>query len=162
MEWWQTLLMSGGSVLISLIVTYVFNRITNRPKERKEEMEKREKEHKLQLEEMEERLKASIEDVRQERIRERDACGKDHVGLVKLVTDIQQSNKATNVGLQAVLKDLLKIRYLEWIDKGYAPMDARDDLERMYQAYHGLGANGVMDSLREQFLDLPTIPLGKK
>ena len=162
MEWWQTLLMSGGSVFISLIVTYVFNRITNRPKERKEEMEKREKEHKLQLEEMEERLKSSIEEVRQERIRERDQCGKDHTGLVKLVTDIQQSNKATNVGLQAVLKDLLKIRYLEWIDRGYAPMDARDDLERMYQAYHGLGANGVMDSLRDQFLELPTIPLDKK
>ena len=72
-----------------------------------------------------------------------------------MVTDIQTSNVAQNIGLQAVLKDLLKIRYLEWIRKGYAPMDARDDLERMYQAYHGLGANGVMDSLRRQFLSLP-------
>ena len=34
-------------------------------------------------------------------------------------------------------------------------MDARDDLEKMYQAYHKLGANGVMDNMRKQFLDLP-------
>ena len=40
-------------------------------------------------------------------------------------------------------------------------MDARDDLEKMYQAYHSCGANGVMDSLREQFLELPTLPSKK-
>ena len=77
--------------------------------------------------------------------------------------DIQNTNKAQNIGLQAVLKDLLKIRYLEWIKRGYAPMDSKDDLEHMYNAYHGLGANGVMDGLREKFLKLPEEkPKGKR
>lgn len=156
MEWWQTLLMTGASVFVTLLVTFIFNWVTNRPKERKEEEAKKEQQRQQELEDMKKELLDKIEEVKQERVIEREACGKDHLSLVKLVTDIQTSNTAQNIGLQAVLKDLLKIRYLEWIEKGYAPMDARDDLERMYQAYHGLGANGVMDSLREQFLALPT------
>lgn len=156
MEWWQTLLMTSASVFVTLLVTFIFNWVTNRPKERREEEAKKEQQRQQELEDMKKELLDKIEEVKQERVIEREACGKDHLSLVKLVTDIQTSNTAQNIGLQAVLKDLLKIRYLEWIEKGYAPMDARDDLERMYQAYHGLGANGVMDSLREQFLALPT------
>ena len=34
-------------------------------------------------------------------------------------------------------------------------MDSRDDLENMYQAYHGLGGNSVITELRERFLKLP-------
>lgn len=156
MEIWQAILTAAGTCFATLLVTYLFNLWTNRPKRRKEEEARKEEERRKQLEELKDELLIKIEEVKQERIQEREACGKDHISLVKLITDIQKTNKAQNIGLQAVLKDLLKIRYLEWIGKGYAPMDARDDLERMYQAYHGLGANGVMDSLREQFLSLPT------
>ena len=155
MEWWQTLLMTAGTCFVTLLVTFIFNYIINKPKQKKEEEAIKEKERKQELVDMEQRISSQIKEVKQERIAEREACGKDHMSLVSLVTDIQKTNKAQNIGLQAVLKDLLKIRYLEWIHKGYAPMDARDDLERMYQAYHNLGANGVMDSLREQFLNLP-------
>ena len=161
MEIWQAILTAAGTCFATLLVTYFFNLWTNRPKKKKEEEEKKEAQRKQELESMKKELLVKIEEVKQERIAEREACGKDHVGLVKLVTDIQKSGQATNAGLQAVLKDLLKIRYLEWIEKGYAPMDARDDLEKMYQAYHSCGANGVMDSLREQFLELPTLPSKK-
>lgn len=155
MEIWQAILTAAGTCFATLLVTYFFNLWTNRPKKKKEEEEKKEARRKQELEAVKNELLEKIEEVKQERIAEREACGKDHIGLVALVTDIQKTNKAQNIGLQAVLKDLLKIRYLEWIHKGYAPMDARDDLERMYQAYHNLGANGVMDALRKQFLALP-------
>ena len=158
MEIWQAILTAAGTCFATLFVTYFFNLWTNRPKKKKEEKEREEAKRKQELDELKNELLFKIEEVKQERIAEREACGRDHIGLVKLVTEIQSTNKAQNIGLQAVLKDLLKIRYLEWIGKGYAPMDARDDLERMYQAYHVLGANGVMDSLREQFLSLPTVP----
>lgn len=161
MEIWQAILTAAGTCFATLLVTFIFNWFTNRPKKRREEEEKKEAERKKELTDMKEELLSKIEEVKQERIAEREACGKDHLSLVKLVTDIQKSGQATNAGLQAVLKDLLKIRYLEWIEKGYAPMDARDDLEKMYQAYHSCGANGVMDSLREQFLELPTLPSKK-
>lgn len=158
MEIWQAILTAAGSCLATLLITFAFNWVTNRPKKRREEEAKREEQRKKELEELKNELLSKIEEVKQERITEREACGKDHNELVKLIMKIQNENKAQSIGLQSVLKDLLKIRYLEWIGKGYAPMDARDDLERMYQAYHGLGANGVMDALREEFLALPTTP----
>ena len=155
MEIWQAILTAAGTCFATLLVTYFFNLWTNRPKKKKEEKAAEEARRKQELETVKNELLEKIEEDKQERKAEREACGKDHIGLVALVTDIQKTNKAQNIGLQAVLKDLLKIRYLEWIHKGYAPMDARDDLERMYQAYHNLGANGVMDALRKQFLALP-------
>lgn len=59
------------------------------------------------------------------------------------------------LGSQATIKNELKIRYEKWLKLGYAPVDAKDDLEKMYVIYHKLGANGVMDHIREQFLNLP-------
>ena len=61
-------------------------------------------------------------------------------------------------GIQALLKNDLKVRYDYWIEKNYAPEDAREDLEAEYRIYHALGKNGVMDGRRAKFLDLPTEP----
>ena len=72
--------------------------------------------------------------------------------------EIRVDNKLIKRGLQHVLKNELKIRYEHWFDQGYAPIDAKDDLERMYQVYHSLGANGVMDSHRNRFLQLSDYP----
>ena len=58
-------------------------------------------------------------------------------------------------GIQALLKNDLKVRYDYWIDQEYAPEDAREDLEAEYRIYHSLGKNGVMDGRRKKFLDLP-------
>ena len=60
-------------------------------------------------------------------------------------------------GIQALLKNDLKVRYDYWLEEGYAPEDARDDLEAEYQIYHSLGKNGVMDSRRNRFLALPRV-----
>lgn len=61
-------------------------------------------------------------------------------------------------GIQALLKNDLKVRYDFWLDQSYAPEDAREDLEAEYQIYHSLGKNGVMDDRRKRFLNLPTEP----
>lgn len=61
-------------------------------------------------------------------------------------------------GIQVLLKNDLKVRYDFWQEEGYAPEDARDDLEAEYRIYHQLGKNGVMDSRREKFLHLPITP----
>ena len=58
-------------------------------------------------------------------------------------------------GIQALLKNDLKVRYDYWLEREYAPEDAREDLEAEYRIYHSLGKNGVMDGRRAKFLDLP-------
>lgn len=60
--------------------------------------------------------------------------------------------------IQVLLKNDLKVRYDYWIDLGYAPEDAKDDLEKEYTIYHGMGKNGVMDERRAKVLKLPTEP----
>ena len=154
-EWLSIILALGGSALISSIIGYLFNYVVNRPKQKKLEKEKEKKERQEELLALKTELIEVINDIKAKTVEEREGCKKDHCSLVGLVKDIQSTNRAQNAGLQSVLKDLLKIRYLEWIKKGYAPLDARDDLEKMYQSYHALGANGVMDNMRKQFLDLP-------
>ena len=155
MEWWQTLLMTGGTCFITLFVTFIFNQVVNRPAKKKQEKEQESEKRKEELNEVKQELLKSIEDVRSEKIRERAACQEDHCALVKIVKDIQATNKAQNAGLQSVLRDLLKIRYLSWIEKGYTTIDAKDDLEKMYQSYHMLGGNSTITELRNKFIKLP-------
>lgn len=69
----------------------------------------------------------------------------------KLEEDLRLLKK----GIQALLKNGLKVRYDYWLDEGYAPQDAREDLEAEYRIYHSLGKNGVMDDKRNRFLALP-------
>ena len=70
----------------------------------------------------------------------------------------EEDRQLIKKGLQALLKNDLKVRYDYWLDQGYAPDDARDDLEAEYRIYHSLGKNGVMDGRRRRFLDLPPNP----
>jgi hypothetical protein len=71
---------------------------------------------------------------------------------LQMDSDLQLIKK----GMQAILKNDLKVRYEYWMEEGYAPDDARDDLEAEYRIYHALGKNGVMDGRRAKFLNLPT------
>lgn len=155
MEWWQTLLMTGGTCFITLLVTFVFNWVTNGPKRKKAKEEAQRKEQEQRLKELEERMNTRFDEVVRLRAEERRACGQDHQVVLGKLNKIDEDNELTKEGLQAVIKNDLKIRYLKWIALGYAPMDAKDDLERMYQIYHRLGKNGAMTSIRDEFMALP-------
>lgn len=71
-------------------------------------------------------------------------------------TKREEDGKLIKKGIQALLKNDLKVRYDYWIEQKYAPEDAREDLEAEYCIYHSLGRNGVMDDRRRRFLALPT------
>ena len=158
----ETILISCITCLLALVITTVFNWVLNRPKQKKKEKEKEQKELDAKLQAMEDRMNNRFDEVVQLRADERKACGQDHKIVMDKLAQIQDSDKLQMEGLQAVIKNDLKIRYLKWIKLKHAPIDAKDDLEKMYQVYHKLGANGVMDSLREQFLELPETAPKKK
>ena len=63
--------------------------------------------------------------------------------------------EAVCLGVQALLRDRLINSYNKYAEKGYAPIYAKDNFENMWQQYHNLGANGVMDEIHEKFKDLP-------
>lgn len=131
------------TVLVSLIITLFFNLVVNFPKKKRQLKDKEDEERKQFIETLES-MKKSNEKIYEELRKQSEAY-----------KDVKEDLQLCKLGLQAVIKNTLKTRYEKWIEEGYAPLDAKDDLERMYQVYHKLGANGVMDSLREKFLALP-------
>lgn len=64
--------------------------------------------------------------------------------------------EALERGVQALLRDRLYQSYTHYSERGYAPIQARENFENMWRQYHNLGKNGVMDSIHEKFMDLPT------
>lgn len=70
--------------------------------------------------------------------------------------ELERQNKAIMLGVQAILRDRLLQGYRHYIEKGWADYDDRENLENIWKQYHALGANGVMDDMRNQFRRLPS------
>lgn len=72
---------------------------------------------------------------------------------------LKKNDKETNavkLGIQALLRGQMISDYNRWVDKGYAPIYARENFQNCWEQYHSLGVNGVMDDIHEKFMDLPT------
>jgi hypothetical protein len=54
-----------------------------------------------------------------------------------------------------MLRDRLLQGYRHYEEKGYADYTDRSNMKNMYDAYHGLGKNGVMDDMQNKFMMLP-------
>lgn len=133
----QIILTAAVTCAVTVVVSFLINTILTAPKKQKER-----RESELST------ISADLQGLR---------CD-----LQKQATQNHEDLKTVKAGLQAVLKNELKVRYFKWLELGYAPEDAKDDLERMYTAYHNLGANGVMDKHRERFLNLPEEPIKER
>lgn len=76
--------------------------------------------------------------------------------LGKLKKKLEQ-NEALMYGVQALLRHELYELYHYWAEaKGFAPISVKEDFSNMYTRYHALGANGVMDGIHDEFMNLPT------
>lgn len=78
--------------------------------------------------------------------------------LIAKVQKQKGETEALKCGVQSLLRDRLLQSYKNFKEKGYARADDRENFENMYQQYHNLGKNGVMDDYRLKFLELPTEP----
>ena len=80
------------------------------------------------------------------------------IGLPSVLTVvglIYSREKSLRLGLQALLRAEMISDYYKYMEKGYAPLHVKENFENCYKQYHTLGANGFMDKLREEFLELP-------
>ena len=73
----------------------------------------------------------------------------------KLAEEKKKEQEAMMSGMQAILRDRLLQAYRHYEDKGFADYDDRSNIENMYNAYHNLGKNGVMDDMHKKFMLLP-------
>ena len=66
--------------------------------------------------------------------------------------------EALERGVQALLRDRLIEIHDEYCPKNEIPLHVKDNFDNLYQQYHALGKNGVMDSFHEEVMDIPTTP----
>lgn len=74
----------------------------------------------------------------------------------ELVKELQSTDKELREGMQALLRDRLYGLYGKCIRKKCATIEERNNFNNMYQHYHNLGQNGVMDDIYHKFMRLPT------
>lgn len=132
------LAVTAATVAVTVIVTAVVNYFIAAPKKWKQQKEQEHNDIVSVISGLEKQIEANLQlqNDYQKAIRQ-------DVGLLKS-------------GVQAIIKNDLKLHYESWLKKGYAPIDVKEDLERMYDVYHNLGANGVLTGLHDQFIALPT------
>lgn len=63
--------------------------------------------------------------------------------------------RATNNGLQCILRQQLIDQHDKWTTRGYCPIWARDVWAKAYRAYHDLGGNSVVDDMDKDIWALP-------
>lgn len=77
--------------------------------------------------------------------------------LTNKIRNLKKENEAVKAGVQALLRDRMIQAYNHYyVDKGYMPIYAKESFENVYNAYHDLGKNGVMDDIDEKVMSLPT------
>lgn len=75
--------------------------------------------------------------------------------LYKRIKDADIKRTATQEGIQALLRAQMISEYNKALDKGYAAIYAKENFENVWNKYHSLGANGVMDDIHEKYMSLP-------
>ncbi len=78
--------------------------------------------------------------------------------LAKEKAHIDAMRRANNKGTQALLRDRLLQGFHFFKKRGMVTYGEASSYKNMYEAYHALGKNGVMDGIYEEFLKIPVRP----
>lgn len=77
------------------------------------------------------------------------------VTVYKNLKTTQQNLKTIQLGLQAMLRDRLLQAHHHYKEVGHISYQEMQNLLNMYEMYHSLGANGVMDEIIAEIKDIP-------
>lgn len=75
--------------------------------------------------------------------------------LSKRISEESKKNKALHDGMQALLRDRIIGAYNHYQDKKFCPIYAKENVKRMYDAYHALGGNDVATGLKDKLMSMP-------
>lgn len=73
-----------------------------------------------------------------------------------LLGTMSKKIKAISKGLQAMLRSQMLDLWDRYNALGYATVAAKNNFENLWNSYHALGANGVMNGVHDDFMNLPT------
>ncbi len=79
-------------------------------------------------------------------------------GLTYLFTRLKNGikrEKALTEGVLSLLRNQLVEYHDKYTGRGYCPIYVKESARHSYEAYHGLGGNGVITKLYEDLMELP-------
>ena len=76
--------------------------------------------------------------------------------LSKRVQRQVSDQKSLRDGTQALLRNEIIKEYDKYIERGYIPIYAMENVTSLYRAYHALGGNGTITKLMDELKELPT------
>ena len=71
---------------------------------------------------------------------------------------VEAQNKATMLGVQALLRDRLLQAFNFYLARGWIEASERDNVDNMYTQYESLGENNGISDIYSQVRALPSIP----
>lgn len=78
--------------------------------------------------------------------------------LWKQMKEERKKNQALQDGMQALLRDRIIQAYNHYQDKKFCPIYGKENVKRMYDAYHELGGNDVATELKDKLMKMPEEP----
>jgi hypothetical protein len=72
--------------------------------------------------------------------------------------DDHKKNISIHNGVQALLRDRIIQSYNHYQEKGFCPIYGKENVKRIYDAYHDLGGNDVATKLKDTLLQMPEEP----
>ena len=75
--------------------------------------------------------------------------------LSKRLKETREDELVIKKGLQALLRDRLRQNYIQYMQDGVIDLADKENFENLYNSYHQMGVNGVMDEMYKQVMCLP-------
>jgi len=82
--------------------------------------------------------------------------------LNKKFKQFQEREKATENGVQALLRNEIIKTYNHYSERGFMPIHERDNINHLYTQYKNLGGNGTVPKLIEELEELPVHDISVK
>lgn len=77
--------------------------------------------------------------------------------LYSMVDEQRKVDEALSSGVQALLRAEIVSSYNHYfVNKKYAPIYAKENMEHLRESYKALGGNGVVEDMYNKFMTLPT------
>ena len=74
--------------------------------------------------------------------------------LYKRQKAVDSRQKATELGIQALLRDRIIQAYYHYSERGWITLHGLENVEALYKEYHALGGNGTVTKLVEDLREL--------
>lgn len=157
-------IISGCFSFVTFLLTRYFSK-NDKQEDKNDEYNKRFEEHEEkenarieQIEEEENSRFKSLEEQSAKREQQVNAINTQLSQLLKYQEQQHETLKIISNASRDTLRNNIIVIYNKYSELGYFPVHEREPLDHMTKSYYALGGNGVVPSLVQKLLELPTEP----